>query len=97
MLKKLGGQYLCDQRIYPPSGPHLSAWEWAFDREPSDLADALAKELTGAARSERTFRYADGSGKVIAVVDVRARSEGSTLACKDIPASAKALVVVSER
>ncbi|MBL8739820.1 MAG: hypothetical protein JNK04_01965, partial [Myxococcales bacterium] len=47
-LKRLGGKYLCDQRIYPQGGGgHISAWEWAFEVAPDELAGQLARELPG--------------------------------------------------
>jgi hypothetical protein len=53
LLLELGGRYLCDQRVYPAgAGPHISAWEWAFDDDPGVLTEKLAKRLSDAEREE---------------------------------------------
>ncbi len=94
LLRKLGGTYLCDQRIYPhPPAAHISAWEWAFPEEPEALAAKLAAELAGAEREASTFRYAEG-GRVQISVTVHAESP-SKLGCTAIPPGTKSLVVAS--
>lgn len=96
-LKRLGGTYLCDQRVYPRGeGGHISAWEWAFASEPAELGNQLARELVGSEREDLTFRYKAADGKVDVVVSVEAAAK-SSLGCKDIPAGTKSLVVASTR
>ncbi len=97
ILKRLGGTYLCDQRVYPRGGgAHISAWEWAFQMEPTALANALARELPGSSREELSFGYknADGAPDVVVTVDGPARSH---LGCETIPEGTKSLVVASRR
>jgi hypothetical protein len=97
ILKRLGGTYLCDQRIYPQGGgAHITAWEWAFPIDPSELANALARELPGSQREEQTFGFKNPEGKPDVVVGVDT-TERSKLGCKDIPTGSKSLVMVSRR
>ena len=72
LLVALGGQYLCDQRIYsPPPGPHISAWEWAFDDDPEMITEKLAQRLSGVEREGSTFRWKGADGAVQAVVTLK--------------------------
>lgn len=94
-LKRLGGKYLCDQRIYPQGGGgHISAWEWAFEVAPDELAGQLARELPGSEREERMFRFKGESGQVDVVVSVEG-ADKSKLGCQTIPSGTKSLVVAS--
>ena len=94
LLLELGGRYLCDQRVYPAgAGPHISAWEWAFDDNPGVLTEKLAKRLSDAEREESTFRWKGPDGAVQAVVTVEDASTKSRLDCKDISASTRSLIV----
>lgn len=97
ILKRIGGSYLCDQRVYPRGGgAHISAWEWAFRMDPAALANAIASELPGSSREELSFSYKDASGAPDVVVTVDG-PDRSHLGCEKIPEGTKSLVVASRR
>jgi hypothetical protein len=97
LLVALGGHYLCDQRIYSrPPGPHISAWEWAFDDDPGVLTEKLAQRLPGVERETSTFRWKGPNGAVEAVVSVEDGAK-SRLDCSKVPSSTRSRVVASRR
>lgn len=98
LFRRMGGTYLCDQRIYARGGPHISAWEWAFAEDPKTLLHKLTMALVGSERDGDTFRFVSAEGQVTEVVTVGdARTDGSRLRCPSIPKGTRSLVVASTR